>query len=329
MKRCNCFASIIGITALSIMLCACQAEPQRQIFNVLSGKDRVPPVLLGVKAESSNIIVCSFNEPVYSTSQKPSFNADIEVVSITMHGKEMHLLLNKSIAPGTYVKISSNVKDAMGNTLRYSATCWGKNEDLPSLIINEFTTKGSGNNPDRVEILATSAGNIAGATFYDGIGDLYDSTFTFPSVQVEAGDFLVLYFGKDPPEQDSFGFLAGDVGLGSNNGVLTLYENPGGNLIDAVLYSNRTSESDTTFSGFGTAKVQQRVALLQSSGLWKSIQGAELKPESAIDSTYSTATRSMSRKLGSEDTDTKNDWHVVQTGKASFGFINASESHIP
>jgi len=329
MKLYKGIVTIICLVILCVALLACQAEPQRQIFNVLSGKDRVPPVLLGIKAVSGNIIVCSFNEPVFSTSQQATIDADITVISVTMHLNEMRLLLNKPIAPGTHVKVTSRVQDAMGNTLRYTATCWGKNEELPVLIINEFTTKGSGNNPDRVEILAMTAGNPVGATFYDGIGSLYDSSFTFPSVQVEAGDFLVLYFGKNPPEQESFSFFAGDVGLGSNNGVLTLYENPGGDLMDAVLYSNRTSESDTTFNGYGTAKVQQRVALLQTSGFWKSIQGTELKPESAIDSTYSTATRSMARKLESKDTDTKEDWHVVQTGKASFGYMNASESYIP
>ncbi len=318
-----------GLLCMLLLALGCQADPVPPLFNVLSGKDRIPPVFLGATAVASDTIICYFNEPVSCDRPNTKIGQQLELLEALSYAQEIKLVVDGIVPPGVPVSITSRVRDAMGNTLRFSTICWGKNEQVPILLINEFTTKGSGNNPDRVEVWATTAGNLAGVTFYDGMADSYESKFTFPSIDVQAKEFLVLYFGQSPPEEKPNSFHASEVGLGSNNGVLSIYATPGADCLDAVLYSNRTSASDTTFLGFGTQKVLDRVLLLQKDGSWGIDSTIALKPEMAIDSTYSTATRSMGRKPDGTDTDTNLDWQVAATGKASFGTVNSTEVHIP
>lgn len=308
---------------------ACQPVPEQQLFNVLSGKDRVPPVFLGATAVASDTIICYFNEPVSCDLLHTVVGKGLKLVEALPYAHELKLVVDGTMAPGVAVVISARVRDSMGNSLGFSTTCWGKNERVPRLLINEFTTKGSGNNPDRVELWTATAGNLAGITFYEGMPESYDSKFTFPALEVVSGEFLVLYLGQSPPEGKPNSFYASEVGLGSNNGVLSVYATPGSDCLDAVLYSNRTSTSDTDFRGFGTQKVLDRVLLLQKSRGWGASPGIALMPEMAIDSTYSTATRSMGRLPDGADTDTKLDWQVAATGKASFGAGNSTEVHVP
>ena len=72
-------------------------------------------------------------------------------------------------------------------------------------------------------------------------------------------------------------WVPGGDGLGGNNGVLSLYERPGGAMLDGVLYSNRTSESDELYGGFGTADTLFRARELVSDGGWK-IAGEQRRP---------------------------------------------------
>ena len=319
----------VGMVATALFFLSCQDEPQRQIFNVLSGKDRIPPVLMDTRSISGNVFSCVFSEPVTCSLQDAGIAEGIAITAIESQSTEMRITLERPVPPGTRVTIRACVSDAMGNTLHYSAKCWGKNEHLPRLVINEFSTKGTASNPDRVEILALSDGNLAGVTFYEGIGYSYDSEFIFPAQEIHAGDCAVLYFGHDASEGRSLGYFASETGLGGNNGVLTLCDAPSGGIVDAVLYSDRTAQSDTSYGGFGTRKVQQRADLLEQSGAWIADNGGSLRPESGIDSTFTTSTRSFCRNPGETDTDTRNDWHIVPTGAASFGEVNTTEVYEP
>ena len=121
--------------------------------------------------------------------------------------------------------------------------------------------------------------------------------------------------------------MQGGSGLSGNNGAVTLYTNPYGDLMDAVLYTNRTSESDESYRGFGSAKFMLQADEIAEAGGWKA-EGDEPAPEDCVPSSDSTATRSICRSSKSADTDTKVDWHTVPTSKFSFGKENSNEIYI-
>lgn len=319
-------SNIAGFCLLTCFLCTCEAQPPQEIFNVLAQKDHKIPVFLGSEAIALDTVVYRFDETVFC--QKEDFNVVDgyhTIVSIVPMENTVSITFDKALEAGKRITVTGQVADSGGNTLWFSAGCWGRNDRIPMLLINEFTTKGSKNNPDQVELLALSAGNLAGITLYDGIGPFFDSECILSTCDVAQGDYIVITYGEEIPPASELEFYGGPTGLGANNGVLTLCEFPEGPIIDAVLYSNRTSSSDSTYGGFGTKKVQERAALLAESGHW--LPNDPLIPEAGIDSTSSTATRSMCRDPDPIDTNSRADWHIVPTGKASFGAQNTAQRY--
>lgn len=320
----------IGVPAvvllLTLPLCSCEAEPRHEIFNVLSGQDCKSPVLLASEAVTPDKIVCRFDETVFCSPEDFSVDDSARrIESVVPTNGEITVTFDRPVSAGTRVNISGRVADRVGNTLSFTVGAWGYNDHPPRLVINEFTTKGSGNNPDRVELFARTSGNLAGITLYDGIGQSFDSECILPEYEVEQGDYIVIEYGEQLREVHRIEFSGGPVGLGANNGVITLCASPQGKILDAVLYSNRTSDSDTAYDGFGTRKVQERAALLQECGQW--LPNDPVTPQSGVNSTSSTATRSFCRDPGAADSDSADDWHIVPTGKASFGTENTTQRY--
>jgi len=212
--------------------------------------------------------------------------------------------------------------------------------------INEFTPRGSGNHPDALEILVLSGGNMGGATLYQGVPEGWRDRLVFPAFTVSAGEFIVVHFkpeglveeidetgsksasgGRDATDTAYDFWLRDSRGIGGNNGVITLYDRPGGRLLDGILYSNRTSDSDDRYLGFGTRDVMEWAQQLQVEGGW-SWTGTRIRPEDGVNPEGSTGTRSICRTPG-EDSDGREDWYIVPTRQASFGRENSREIYSP
>ncbi|HAK47482.1 MAG TPA: hypothetical protein DCO79_16375, partial [Spirochaeta sp.] len=104
----------------------------------------------------------------------------------------------------------------------------------------------------------------------------------------------------------------------------------GGKLIDAVLYSNRTSSSDENYDGFGSSRMLDKAVQIVTEGGWTA-SGDEGKPrpEDGINPDDSTATRSICRSSEPVDSDSKTDWHIVPTSNSTFGEINTDDEYVP
>lgn len=316
------------IVCLLILVCvSCDAQVQGELFNVLAGKDHRGPVLLNTESTGTHEAVYRFDEFVRCEEQDlwcPG--GDNAIMRVQSYEQTVRLTFAKPLVPGKRQRVAGRVADLAGNTLSFSAGVWGHNPRIPGLLVNEFVTKGSATNPDRIELLVTSAGNLAGVTLYDGMPGSFDSETILPSREVAPGDFVVVEYSPGLRGEHAIEFWGGETGLGANNGVISLHEAPEGTLIDALLYSNRTSGSDSLYGGFGTRKVQERAALLEESGAWGPLP---IVPETGIDSTAATATRSICRTPGTVDTDTNGDWHIVPTAQASFGRANMTQRYEP
>ncbi len=317
--------TILLLFTLATGSCEAQGQPE-EFINVLAGKDQQGPIFMGGRAIDEYRATYYFDKLIYGDEKDfkvvDSSNA---IVGLHPYEEGVTVTFKNKLPPGERTDIEGRVRDASGNTLSFRSGVWGYNPNIPTLLINEFTTKGSGNNPDRVELLALTGGNLAGVALFDGVNTDYDSELIFPSYTVKAGDYIVVQYTQELSGKHPIEFYGGEVGLGSNNGVVTLYDAPNGEMIDAVVYSNRTSESDENYGGFGTSKVFKRVEALGKSDQWLP---SPVTPEGAVDSTYTTATRSFCRK-DALDTNTKREWYICNTGKASFGRANSEEVYTP
>lgn len=305
---------LLATLILALAIACAQPEDKLALVNVFLDKDNKPPVLLGVNSVASSIIRLDFDEQVkvYGKSFSP-FVARAD-------GKSVFVTLNTSLKGGEQSKLTGRVQDFYGNTTGLEVSVWGYNPNQPKVLINEFTTKGTDDNPDRVELLALSSGNLAGMALYSGIPDDYDAIYVFQDIVVSKGDYIVVAFVDEDYEKDTTKanyFCVSEKRLTNDNGVLVLTSSPspGATIVDVVIYSKYRDGQQY----FGTNTSKERVQWALSNESWKG---------QAVDSTKSTSKRSMARKINKEglgiDTDTLDDWFIANYPRKEDGYGKAN-----
>ena len=337
------FLIVVGFVSSAASAC----RPFNELLD-LSQLDLHPPRFLGVSAVSPTDIILYFDEQATVVPETLRLAPAIAPRSAVSHADGTIVVgLSAPMAPGAEYVVSATVVDAHGNSLRFATPFYGFNADVPELLINEFTCRGSTTNPDKVELLALSDGNIAGVTLTNGSHLAWDTRIIFPDVAVSAGDFIVVHFRPHGVAGEiderltktdataahaiatAWDFWVTDgSGLPSNNGSLVLTDTPRGDIIDAVIWSNRTSTSDEAHRGFGSRKMMERVDEIVRAGGWR-IAGVVAAPEDTVNPDGATATRSICRGSVPVDTDTRADWHIVPTRGATFGLPNTDERFEP
>jgi hypothetical protein len=305
--------------------------------------DLHPPLVQDVCAVGPREIRLQFDEEASLVPGTTSVTPALAVEEASGASREVRVR-GETQTPGRLYTLQAEARDSRGNSASFIADFYGWNGRVPRVLINEFTPRGSGNHPDAVELKTLTAGNLGGVVLYQGTPGSFDNKIVLPAIEVCRGAFIIVHFkpSGDPSEvnesvdvaasrgSDSSDsawdlWVPGGKGLAGNNGVLSLYERPGGKCLDGVLYSNRTSQSDEQYGGFGTEEMRVRAEDLVQAGGWKAA-GPRVTPEDALSPEGSTGTRSICRSSSSVDTDCPGDWHVVPSRKATFGADNCDES---
>ena len=319
MKKALIIAAVLAAALVSVfvLLLGCSQNVDiPEVFNAFSGKDDKAPVLLGAYSESSSTVRLDFSEPV------KLYGSYVGQYSARSDGKSIYIVLPSELEPGIQTRISGRVRDYAGNTCAFSVQVWGLNPRLPKILINEFTTKGTEKSPDRTELRILSDGNLNGMVLYGGIPDDWDTRLVFPDMDVRKDDLVVIWWTGEMPQaaEETSGVInicaSCSESLSSNNGTLVLCDTPsiGARVIDAVIYSNFSS----SYQGFGTKGALTRARWVLESGAWS---------DDAVDSTSSTATRSVSRFRDGRDSGSAGDWFITVTGGSTFGSENTSEPY--
>ncbi len=309
-------------------------------------EDLHPPVVISVCATGPTEISVEFDEETVMPADKVRISPALHVTE-TEEQSSIVVVRSETQRPGQIYTLEGEAQDGKGNVASFVAEFYGYNPRVPRMLLNEFTPRGTTDHPDLLEIKVTSAGDMGGVVLYQGTPGSFDDRLVFPSFAVVPGTFILVHFkpsgdaaevnettdatasgGIDASPQAFDHWVAGGQGLGGNNGVLTLYERPGGKLLDGALYSNRTSSSDERYLGFGSAATLARAEELARDGGWR-FAGQRVSPEDALSPEGSTSTRSICRSSTSVDTDSAGDWHIVPTRKASFGAENSDEVYVP
>ena len=308
--------------------------------------DLKPPVLQTINIENSTSLTIDFDEAVLFNKDDYKSEPQLDLKSWTLEGNSLILQFNENQEPGQMYTFRSDVHDESGNTLSFIIRFYGWNPHIPPLLINEFNPEGSGNNPDSIELFAVGNGNTAGVSLFLGTSDFFSEKYVLPSLEVQTGDYIIIHMrpeglsGEITETDDktvSTGKLAsdlawdlwvdGDKPVSGKNGVISLYTNPFGSLIDVVIYSSRVTADSEDYRGWtsSTFNIIQDLSLL---GSWEGTDGF-IRPEDAVYSEKTTGTRSICRSSLSEDSDTREDWHIVPTGGKSFGQINSDNIYTP
>ena len=327
--------------AWAVLLAAC--GPLGDLREKLE-PDLNPPALQGFRVAQERLEL-SFDEPPICAPEDVRLPSPLELAGLSVEASRLLLSLAGQV-PGQRYTVELTVADKRGNSLCLAVELYGYNPRSPRLLINEFTPRGSATHPDLVELKVMEPGDMAGLTLYQGTPCSWEARLVFPALAVQRGEFILVHCKPQgiPEELDETGsreqsggldasptaydfWIRDGTGLGGNNGVLSLYDRPGGSLLDGVLYSNRTSASDTQYLGFGSVENLARAEELVREGGWVAA-GESVRPEDAVDPEESTATRSLCRSSSSADTDCAADWHTVPTRGSTFGAENSDEVYV-
>lgn len=341
------FNTVTAVCIFSVFSAAALSCGQIRKFTDLSGSDFNPPVLTSFSQTNEKSLRISFNEEIEESSLNIVIQPGGKAFTAEVNGNELEIIFLEKTETGVKYAVEGSIEDKKGNCLYFMHPFYGYNPDIPDLLINEFICQGTGNHPDLTELFVLTDGNLAGITLYEGDSGQFDDYYTFPNMEVSAGDYILVHFkpqgtaeeiNETAVKDSSAGldssinawdhWIDGAKGLSGNNGMLTLYRCPGGDIIDAVLYSNRTSSSDTKYEGFGSFKFLTQVLNISSLYEWISSFGA-VRPEDCIDPTDSTSTRSICRNISLLDTNTANDWYITATSESTFGEENSPIEYVP
>lgn len=308
--------------------------------------DFKPPTLESVFINDSSSLTIYFDEPAFFDSEDYKSDPELNLQSWSMDDQSLIYHFSEDQVPGKMYKCRSDVRDERGNTLSFIIRYYGWNPNIPSLVINEFNPEGSGNNPDAIELFALGGGNTAGVTIFLGTANNFSDSYTLPSLTVEQGDYIIIHMRPEgltgevtesTDKTESTGKLAsdtawdlwvdGDKAVSGKNGIISLYTNPFGSIIDAVPYSNRVTADSEDYRGWTSATISmiEELSFLEA---WFDTDEF-IRPEDAVYSDKTTGTRSICRSSLSEDSDNKDDWHVVPTGEKSFGQANSDNIYEP
>jgi hypothetical protein len=339
--RKKCWAG--AATVLLLMVGSC--NPVAEYQAVYTG-DIDPPRFAGVEPVDATEVRLRFDEPVAVVADSVLLDGEpLEGGSLKIGGSILSLEPEVPFDPGAEYHLQGVFADEAGNSTSVATRFYGPNPGLPGLIINEFNPEGSSWNPDMIELIALEAGNVGGATLYEGSPSDWESRLVLPAVEVEAGAYILLHWKPEGIAQevneltrtDQSGginahdgawdfWLGGGDGFTNTNGSLVLCAYPGGPMLDAVIFSTKRFDPEDRFRGFARSSILLRNEEIVSAGEWE-IQGEVIVPEDAIDPEDSSATRSINRTPGAEDTNSPADWHIVPSSGATFGYENSTDRY--
>ena len=305
---------LLIISLILVGLSGCPMGMGR-VYDSFQGQDRTLPKVLSYGLADNSGFRIVYDRVVYITDaeldeRKLGYNAEGTIFTIP---------LKRTLDRGERCILSITAEDYIGNTLRSSFIVVGKNPDIPHAVINEASIQGTGESPDRVEILFLEDGNMAGLALSDGTAEGADHIVTLPDQEVKTGDMALIYWnskhtGPDTIEENGYTAYVIDGGsdttLSGTNGALILYKEEGGDIMDGIIY---TTGDNPNSDGYGNNKTRDAAILLIEAGEW----GGE-----PIDSSLVTSSRVLARIPGGWDTNTCDDFFTTEARKSTFGYHN-------
>jgi hypothetical protein len=332
------------LTAGVLLLASCADESWENLL-LLNSDSLRPPQMERVSGVQSNVLEAYFDKAAWVEEGSLSAYPGLDVAAVEDGSSVVRITLAQAAEAGKRYTLKMTVRDEGGNTCAFLYQFYGYNPRIPDMRINELIVNTPSSTVyNQVEIAVFSAGNMAGVTLFEGTKSYADKTFTFPSFEVLAGDFILVHFNTSETAGEinetegnkaqasgkgacatAWDFWAPGTGnLTKDNDVISLYTNPEGDVIDGILYTSKTYSEGAKYNGFGTSLMLNKAAQLAADGGWN-IQGTEPFPEDGFNPSGATSTRTICRDSASTDTDSAGDWHIVPLGKRSPGAVNSDE----
>ena len=268
---------------------------------------KTPPSILSCTLDETATLTISFSETV----EIKELIINDQMILKEKLGSSFSLLLPFSLSPGEKAEVKITILDINGNKERFYLTIKGKNNEIPSLIINEVSIKGTQSNPDRIELYVLKKGDTAGVTVSD---DKF--TFTLPSIKVKEGDLILIYWDKTTTKKNyerdrgKMTYILNAKAsstLPGPEGAIIIRKEEKGEIMDAFFYSEKGEEA------LKEGEKHKLFSEANDNGEWEG---------EAFDSSLVTSSRVIARLPGAIDTDTSEDFFITAPRRSTFGEEN-------
>lgn len=292
------FLSLFTLSSCSIV--------KDEITDLLSPLDKTLPYITDYEMKNNSTLEISFSETVMI--EEIIINGEIKDKKRV--GKDFSLDFGFTLNKGEKMTIALTFSKNNKNTARAFITLYGKNDNIPTLLINEVSIKGTKNSPDRIELLVIKEGDASGVVVTDNISG---NDFLLPSLSLNKGDIIVIYW-KDKREKEkeeregrkTTYYLEANMGstLSGTTGGIIVREEKDGKVMDALLYHDGSELSK---------KEEELFSLVKEEENWSG---------EYVSSLLVTSSRVLARLPGAIDTDSSDDWFTTEARKSSFGYEN-------
>lgn len=292
------FLSLFTLSSCSIV--------KDEITDLLSPLDKTLPYITDYEMKNNSTLEISFSETVMI--EEVIINGEIKDKKRV--GKDFSLDFGFTLNKGEKMTIALTFSKNNKNTARAFITLYGKNDNIPTLLINEVSIKGTKNSPDRIELLVIKEGDASGVVVTDNISG---NDFLLPSLSLNKGDIIVIYW-KDKREKEkeeregrkTTYYLEANMGstLSGTTGGIIVREEKDGKVMDALLYHDGSELSK---------KEEELFSLVKEEENWSG---------EYVSSLLVTSSRVLARLPGAIDTDSSDDWFTTEARKSSFGYEN-------
>lgn len=344
------------VFSVLLAVCPLSCRSSSEGLSLLSGDFTVPTLTSCSLADAEHVHL-TFSKAV--DAQFLSLcESDGREIAVTVEQKDNEVLVLKtaeSLSVGKHFVLAGEIADRHGNTLTFSLPLNGYNDRVPSLAITEVRNlwRNSNDQSEYVEILCLTEGNLSGIEF-DNAYKAGKKKYVFPSVEVKAGEYIVLHLQTltddsgevkaglvdeqgsnlslctiNPKEclnsaRDLWA-LSTDKTLGATDIVLLRNTNDGGSIVDALVYKTKGKEGQ--WSTYYDSLAQE----IAASGVWKNAEGENcccLDCAADISELKTAYTKSLSRKkvhlLTAQNLCSKSsDWAVTQSSGFTPGKANS------
>ncbi|MCF7953116.1 MAG: hypothetical protein K9K78_03460, partial [Spirochaetales bacterium] len=179
----SCFISFCLISSCSL------PEDTRTLME----GDIYPPQFIIGSSVSEDSIQLSFSETVTTDKDHLKLRGH-NIRNVSPKKNLVTISFSPPLTPGVRVELEGEYWDESRNSLFLITPIYGFNNDPAELVINEFSSQGSDNNPDRVELFVLKKGNIAGRTLYDGTKTSFRQVKVLPDYDADTGDYIIVHF---------------------------------------------------------------------------------------------------------------------------------------
>ncbi|MDR2177381.1 MAG: lamin tail domain-containing protein [Treponema sp.] len=311
---------------------ACSMDEVAQVL----GRHSQAPAYLGFRAAKLREMQFNFSQPVEVLSFVS--NPPLPVQEI-INGAPVRVILAEDVIHGEAYTADLLVRDGEGNTLNVLLPFRSRNERIPGILINELRTEYSKPKTEFVELKTLEEGNLGALRLFIAGYTANPLVFEFPPVEVDAGEYILIHLrsiesGENVMVNETGTDLALSGGTEANAAARDFWvpssEKPlhktdavylmdqDDRVIDAVMLS----EQDDPW--WSKEHFVRAADLLCQQGAWTQEGGKISGPADAVITAgiKSAMTRSICRDEDLPDTNTKADWYIVDTGKASPGAKN-------